>query len=287
MSLWPRADWIQRMIWKATLSPPPRISCVTFAKKQIALSKHLFVHRTKKHKAIASSWFFSAVLQNSINHTQNQGSLKTKMVDQEMRQESELIEYMEKYKQITIYCDIQKNHVRFVKEIPVHWICGTLKFLQTRERGKQNQFTLRNNLIKIHQYTQKLSKLDLKLGASCCPRFVVVIVNIQSTDSNNSANMCFSFAKRWKWKRSGVSDFTSQARCCSVLSEISSRQLVEHPGGFGQFVEIKQPANGLASEVTNGDQLKWIIAPFSIFPEFKWMKSVLSLCNLWVYFRWT
>lgn len=40
------------------------------------------------------------------------------MVDQEMRQESELIEYMEKYKQITIYCDIQKNHVRFVKEIP-------------------------------------------------------------------------------------------------------------------------------------------------------------------------
>lgn len=69
---------------------------------------------------------------------------------------------MEKYKQITIYCDIQKNHVRFVKEIPVHWICGTLKFLQTRERGKQNQFTLRNNLIKIHQYTQKLSKLDLR-----------------------------------------------------------------------------------------------------------------------------
>lgn len=77
-----------------------------------------------------------------------------------------------------------------------------------------------------------------------------------------------------------MSDFTSQARCCSVLSEISSRQLVEHPGGFGQFVEIKQPANGLASDVTNGDQLKWIIAPFSIFPEFKWMK-VCYLCVFW------
>lgn len=211
-------DFIQRMIWKATVSPPPRIpiilvldSCVTFAEKTnntLGINYCAPDKEKLKHRRIVFMILLGSVAKIiSINHTQNQGSLKTKMeklrLREEERQEGELIEHMEhkpgecltvnKYKfNVTsrkTTLSVSKKFLSKLDSLDLLYSCK-----REKERDKLNQFTLRNYLIKIHQYTQSSANWiwssELRVG----PRRSSLQVG-----SDDNANMCFSFAKRWKW----------------------------------------------------------------------------------------